>query len=867
MRPDDTAAAAAPPALPCSWSPVGSILQNPSCPQELLGILAVRPPLLPVPPDGPRLGFVLLADPEALPLYQELAQRRAEQDWQGMITAARAFATGNPAFVSRLADLGAPVAAYPLLACQLRGLQWEVSLEEMLVIVDSFLCDAGAGPLQCYLASDFLKEVEGRVWQSLFAVALGAPAPPPLPDELILVLQIDHFLRELQREQDAWDSCSLSPLTQPEERAEVLDATVLLPAGVVPIDPACLKEPPSPDAGWVKALGVGELKRVFQCLRGYELGEVADVVNAMKHERLELSDRELTRREEVEESRWSAKDARDEQEERASRSDLRNELEDVVAAEALCSQFNNLTQNFSGTQMTLNGTWQGFEGLQQRSDREARNLAESLTRRAASRVARTVAESRVRRRLWEQERINSRDIDNRQGTSRLVGIYRWLHKVYEMAVRDAGKRLVVEFEIADPAADYLPRLRNLHGIPLVRPQPPESYQVGSWQDVAPANAALLASLYQIEVAPPPPAEISLVRSFQSQPPVFQAELEIPDGYSASSATVSYLLGDASDNLVGFVGSAQIAPANPPAATTIPGLLEPPPPSGSSSGGTACPAPAAPFTFLQAPYQPVSKQVALSFPSATGRIPAALLTTASWFSASVTLACALPAGSELMTSWQIRTYDALVAGYLRSLERYEAEIQARIGADRRRIERQQLKLHALQILWSRRAPTVLVPSPIPESGCDASLCAIETRFLNLFERAFAWDEMTYAFHACPPPQEPCGLDPCWPGQALTNVEADSLFDSFLHAHSARVLVPVRPGYAAAVLFYLHFGLPWPGAAIAAPAAEQDLPVLADLRAPQEQGDAASWRIEIPTSMVVLQADSDFPTFPCSLEHMP
>jgi hypothetical protein len=863
VRPDDT--------LPCNWSPVGSVLQNPSCPQDLLCILAVRPPLLPVPPDGPLLGFVLPADPEALPLVQELGRLRTEPGgWPAMLAAARAFATDNPAFVSRLADLGAPVAAYPFLAHQLRGLQGEVNLEEVLVVVDKFLFAAGIGPLHSYLASDFLREAEGRVWQSLFAIVLGAPAPSPLPGELILVLQVDHFLRELQQEWAAGASCALGPLTQPAGRAEVLDATVLLPASVVPINPACLEEPPCPGSGWVKALGVGELKRLFQCLRGYELGEVAYVVNAMEHERLELSARELARREEVEKARWNAEDARDEQEERASRSDLRNELEDVVAAEAQCSQFNNLSQTFSGTQMTLNGTWQGFDGLQQRLDRESRDLAEALTRRAASRVALTVAESRVRRRLWEQERVSSRDIDNRQGTGRLVGIYRWLHKVYEMAMRDEGKRLVVEFEIADPAAEYLLRLGNLHGVPLVRPQPPESYQMCSWQDVTPANAALLASLYQAEVAPPPPAEVSLVRSFQSQPPVFQAELEVPDGYSVASATLSYLLGDASDNLVGFVGTAQVTPTSPP-ATTIPGLLEPPSPSGSGSSGTTCPPLADPLTYLQAPYQPVSKQVPLALQGATGRLPAALLTTAHWFSASVTLTCALPAGSELMTSWQIRTYDALVAAYLRSLERYEAEIQARIGADgeadRRWIERQQLKLCALQILWSRCAPTVPASPPAPGSNCDSPLCALETRSLELFERGFAWDEMTYAFHACPPTQEPCVPDPCWLGQALTDAEADGLFDSFLHARSARVLVPVRPGWTAAVLFYLHFGLPWPGTTVAAPVPEPDLPVIADLRTPQEQGGGTSWRVYIPTSMIVLQADSDFPSFPCSLECLP
>lgn len=853
----------------CGWKPAGSIIQNPACPQELLRILSVRPPA-PPPLGGQLLGFVILLHPEELPLYQELAKLRTEPDgWSKMIAAAVQFAAQDPAFVQSLASLDTPASAYPFLVSQIRGLQGEVSLDVVVQTVDTFLFAFGTGPLQDYLESDYLKGIEQRVWQSLFAVSLGATARPALPDGLIEVLQVDHFLRELQRERL---ESPPHPLTQPQGREEVLGATVLLPPGAVPVEPACLEEPPPLETGWVKALGVGDLKLIYQCLKGYGLGEVAHVVNVMERERLELSARELTRREEIDETQATDATGRDEQEERLSLSDLRNELEDVVATEALCSQFNNLTQTYNGTQMTLAGGWQGSDGVQERSDREARQLAESLTRRAASRVARTVTELRVRRRLREEERVDARDIDNREGTGNLVGIYRWLHKIYEMAVRDEGKRLVVEFEIADPAAELLLHIQSLHGVPLARPQPPEHYKVYSWQDVTPENYLVLAGLYQTEVPPPPPAEIGLIRSFQSQPPLFQADLEIPEGYGVTAGTVRYLLGDVSDNLVGYVGTAQFSYTSTP-ATGIPGLLETPAPPAGSGGGTGCPALTDPFTYLQVPFQPVQGQADLSLPGAAGKIPAAMLSTAAWFSATVALTCGLPAGSELMQAWQIRTYDALVAAYLRCLERYEATVRERIGAacdaDRRRIEQRQLQLRAFQILWSRRAPGPEASPPTgPSSGSPP--CAPGARYLELFEHAFAWNEMTYAFHTWPPPAEPCGPTPGWRGQALLYSEADGLFDSFLHARSARVLVPVRPGFAAAVLFYLHFGLPWPGTPLAAPAAETDLPVLADLRtppAPAEDGGCASWQVEVPTSMLVLQPGGELPTFPCPLETTP
>ena len=850
------------PAVPgCGWAPAGAVIQNPACPQELLSILAVRPAAAP-PPEGPLLGFVLLSDPKDLPLYNTLSGLRTQPDgWSKMIAAAVDFAAHDPSFVPSLASLDTPASAYPFLVSQIRALRGEVSLDAVLRTVDTFLFAYGVGPLQEYLASAYPQQIEARVWQSLFAVALGAPAPPPLPDDLVEVLQVDHFLRELERERG---EAPPQPLTQPCGREEALGATVLLPEGVVPIEPACLEPPPPPPVsgpGWVKALGVGDLSRICQCLKGYGLGEVAQVVNVMERERLELSARELTRREETTETHQTEDLESTEEEARVSSSDLRNELEDVVAAEALCSQYNNLSQTYTETQVTLSGTWQGSEGVKERSDRQTRDLAEALTRRTASRLARKVAELRIHRHLREEERIDARDIDNRQGSGRLVGIYRWLHKIFEIALRGAGKRLVVEFEIADPAADFLLHIRNLHGVHLAPPRPPEDYGVKTWQDVTPENYLELASLYQIEVPPPPPAVVSLIRSFQSQPPVFQAELEVPEGYQVTAGTVQYLLGDKSDNLVGYVGPASFAYPNTP-PTAILGLLQTPAATSGSGGTGTCPALADPFTYPQVPFQPFQGASPLSLAGTTEKkLPAALLSTAAWFSATVTLTCGLPAGSELLTAWQIRTYDALVAGYLSARRRYEEEIRARIGAasaaDKRRIERQQLRRRAFRILWSRRAPTA------PPSG-GAPVDEIDGRFRELFERAFCWEEMTYAFHDWPPPPEPCRPNPCWPGQALIHAEADGLFESFLRARSARALVPVRPGFAAAVLFYLSFGLPWPGASAEAPATEPDLPVLADLRAPLEGCDGASWCLEIPTSMLVLQAGSELPTFPCALE---
>ena len=100
-----------------------------------------------------------------------------------------------------------------------------------------------------------------------------------------------------------------------------------------------------------------------------------------------------------------------------------------------------------------------------------------------------------------------------------------------------------------------------------------------------------------------------------------------------------------------------------------------------------------------------------------------------------------------------------------------------------------------------------------------------------------------------------------GLALIELDADGLFKSFLQAGSARVLVSVRPGSEAEVLFYLLYGLLWPGRAENSPVAAIDVGLAADLSAPQDPQPSASWRLRIPTSLSLLQLEENLPAFSC------
>ncbi len=884
---------AAPPrrgAAPCAqgWQPGGTIIDNPSRPLEIFRCLWLRPAQTPVVRRR-GLGFVFLEHPESLPFYQQLEALRLESDGRAqMMRAAHDFEKDedpkhkDQRYVRSIADLHTPVTAYPDLVELILKIEGEVSLGQVREPVDTFLFAYGVGPLEDYLASPYFEEIERRVWQTLFAVALGAWDDPRLGDRLVGVLRVDHFLRQLHREiqrEHEHKPQRKQTLRTPGGRRTALQASVVLAEGAVPLAPGCTCEAPPSDEGWVRTLGIGDLKRVCQCLLGYQPGEVARVVNVMARERLELSARELLQHHEASAGHQSRVAEEDAGREQTSRSDLRREIGDLIAAETLCSHYNNLSQKYDSSTITLNGTWSGNDCLKERADREARDYAQSLTRRAASRIVDAVAETRVHQRLREHERLSAREVDNRQGSERLVGIYRWLKKLYRLTLEDAGKRLVMELEIADPAHDYLRDVRNEHSIRLKPPPSLARERVFGPDDVKRDNYLFLASLYGLEDPElPPPEQLVRVQRLQAQPPVSETELAMPAGYEVKGAQVACLLGKDTDRLVGYVGGAPFAYTaySPTASQSLALATSPLATSPLKKSATAalesdeasCEECEDPFSHARAPGIPVQHLIPLT--DLVGRtdttFPVTVLSTASSFFVSVTLTCELLPASGLFEAWQVRTYDALIAAFDRARARYLARLRARITASsagrERQLERRQLDRAAIAILASLRAG-----GSEPSPPCSPPHGGSETRYLEFFENAFDWAEMTYAFRPWPSAGEPCGRDPNWRGQAVIDLETDELFKSFLHAHSARVLVPVIPGVELAALYYLLYGLLWSGDAGGVPVAATDVALVADLEASPEAGVAPSWCLEIPTPLRILQAASELPVFECPLAGEP
>jgi hypothetical protein len=129
--------------------------------------------------------------------------------------------------------------------------------------------------------------------------------------------------------------------------------------------------------------------------------------------------------------------------------------------------------------------------------------------------------------------------------------------------------------------------------------------------------------------------------------------------------------------------------------------------------------------------------------------------------------------------------------------------------------------------------------------------------EFFEQSFAWDQITYQFHPY------FWTDKRHWKDLMGMSSGDPIFEQFLKAGTGSVVVPVEPGYERAVLFFLKTGLIWGGGYLPLFTEDDMLEVYSDveqgvqLDPPQQVGD--SWEVRLPTNLIMLQKDSELPTF--------
>lgn len=806
-------------------------------------------PLTPQETLDTRLRFVRLDSPQSLPLYVTLSQCSGADAAAAKQAAAKTFS----GFVSDITTLPAPICDFPTLRTQfLTILPGPQTLASITQQAQTLLGES----VDSLLGSTEWATSQASVWQSLFVLVLtGTPERSALATQLADILRVGHFLGLLQQNLPALEApqarriaLSANPALPDAVATSTLNATANpAPANLAPASAAdnatATATPVTPPSDKWQILGPGTLKRARQHLVGYQPGELAEVVNVMPHERQERQEHLQTRREDYDsednEHRGETEDLR----QTSASSELTDALQEVMAADGLVRNLNNVKPTYENLNEILSGAWAGSSGGASWSGDDTSRQVQQLTEKAARHMGDRI--TRQRGRVWQElcERRQSNLIDN-AGDRRLVGIYHWVDKLMKVHLADAGRRLVLGFVINQPARPWVQSITAQDDIPLNKPYAipafSEPHGLGYYR-IKPENYQALCAMYGINDAEPPPLEtIRVVATVSGVVLGDVSMLRIPDGYAAASGLVTMALADTQYNLVCSVAGEDVKPGVPPTPTAPAAMtVVVPDASAATAVGNVTITPPARTTAL------VSTVPLANIAGKTGPIPLTVMSSAPLMSVTVDITCSRPAltGKDkdpMMTAWQIRTFYRLLAAWQAAMQRYQDEFDKR-----------------MKVACAER--TAEIQRDVLAQAC-LNLMATPANSAQALESQFSWADMSWYYDT--QPFVKTTAQPKKMAAASTASVTERLFLRFLKASSAHVLLPVNRGCETGLLFEWQFPARWIGDPSSTPVTESTLTLLeevlgADSLPPEQQPKPRHWTVRLPTSMLYLQQGTELP----------
>lgn len=551
-----------------------------------------------------------------------------------------------------------------------------------------------------------------------------------------------------------------------------------------------------------RVLGIADLMIVEQDLLRYDPGEIAHIENVLKSE---VRDRHFTTKTTTEQSTLTETETVEEKTKDLSSTDrfeLQTESEKVINENT--STEAGITINASyGPSVSATANFNfTHSNASQESSRASTNFARETTSRATSKIQKRTLQRQFFRTVSLVEEFNKHSFDNKGGAGNIIGVYRFVDKVYLAQIINYGKRLMLEFVVPEPAAflRYAKTNQPIDAVTQIKPEPP-GYCVNNTfvplqpKDLDRDNYLFWVGKYNAQDVDSPPASMQIVAGSKINENPGQKssvtedvygtyelqDLNIPDGYRPVLADITF-------------NGWNIA-----------------------KGGNEYPNHFSIQVQKQIFYENNILSVSLTS-AVTNRIPVSLVTkNYENISVVANIACVLT--DEKFQEWQIKTFNSIMNAYNDLQSRYDNAIQTtRVqGSDNlisgtnpetnRETEKIELKKGCIALLTQQNYDLFdsmkrnAAPYGYPEIAFDDA--EAEGRFIQFFENAFEWTNMLYIFYPYF-----WGNKDEWVTTSQI-VDDDPLYTRFLQAGSARVQVPVRPGFEKSMLHFLNGDGIWYG----------------------------------------------------------
>jgi hypothetical protein len=585
----------------------------------------------------------------------------------------------------------------------------------------------------------------------------------------------------------------------------------------------------------IRPAGITDLLVVRQQITRYEKSEIQSIENIMTGESRRKTVRDTTTSQTTNTTESDTTTTVTKEADQTEQFSLQNEVDKALQEQLAVKAGASVSYHGGTVDASVNAS---VDYSQSKSDSQkiATNYAREVVSKAATQVVTATKQQLIQQLTQVTDTLEDHSFDNtKAGSANVSAVYQWLNKVYTAQIFNYGLRLIYDVIVPEPALQWIAAFGNpssATGLPL---DPPPSFTVDP-SAINVNNFEGLAKTYRASGVPGPPEQFQIAAATavaikDANPPDAILAIKIPDGYYATTAWVS-----------GQYDWTQ----NPNNSIEL------------NFGETQ-------LVFGQnSPAQKVDLTL-----KGSGDLPCTIHAyNISNYSVSVRVECSV--APETMLNWQQQVFDKLLAGwsswkadyedaFAKQQQAIEDSGDPKLGAsedENRAIERTEVKRSVLQLLLGDfNLSGVDDPTGFPHPKLPDAISQGE--FVRFFEQAFEWEQISYVFYPY-----------FWGDQSrwikkLQLATDDPLFEAFLRAGSARVVVSVRPGFETALDYFFTFGTLWRGAAGPSITSSTYLPIAEEIREQTDALDEATygkpWEVVLPTSLIRLRTDNKLPAW--------
>ena len=626
-----------------------------------------------------------------------------------------------------------------------------------------------------------------------------------------------------------------------------------------PPNPGTSNEMPFVPSGFgVKQLGIADYNKVEQSTQGYVEGDVAHIENIMAREFKERSTRKLRRKEDTFTS--SSESEREQLSDTTSteRFEMQNEVSKIIANSKDFSAGASVNARYGtenmGVQIGANANY-ATHNSKEESTRQAVTNSKDITERALDRIVSKVKEERIEKIVEEFEENNSHGFDNRKGDKHVVGVFRWVDKIFKNQIINYGKRLMFEFAVPQPGKLHklgMSEIEQQSDSVLIEPVDPRKSTTQNLKDYSMLSDTKLkywAGKYNVDVEAKPKQYISVGESFNinltggaslshTESNSGSGKIKVPEGYKTTYAKGIFNASSDGD-LQGNILSLTIGDATK--------------------------------TYNYA-FGRHSLSLNSSISEFINEVPVSY-TLGNHISGDVsaTVRCQLTAAHE--NKWKLETFKAIIDAYEDALATYNEklaeekatgiQIKGTNPGFYREFENKILRKNCISYLIDQNpsAQNTYGKSNLftTTGGGPQTFGNLEVNvnqdldkyaaFVKFMEQAFEWDIMSYNLYPYY-----WGNRQDWSSLYQFDESNDPLFRNFMQSGMARVIVTVRPGFEEAVRYYMQTGQIWSGGEVPVIEDELYLSIVDELRQPEGEKLGKAWPTRVPTALTILQAQS-------------